>query len=137
MAQKTYEAMFIADPGIASREWPKVTEELERILHRYGCEIVSLKKWGERKLMYPIRKNMRGTYVLCYFKGPATSLQNVRNDLHLSEVVLRFMILTHDGEVREQEAPKDFETIGVRSEPGAAPARAPEPREPASAEGGR
>jgi small subunit ribosomal protein S6 len=116
MKTKTYEAMFIVDPLVASKEWPRVNEEVEKIVKRYGGEIVSIKKWGERKLSYPVKKQLRGTYVLSYFKSPSESVAAMRNDLTLSEVVLRFMILLHEGEVKEAEAPKDFETIGLRSE---------------------
>jgi small subunit ribosomal protein S6 len=114
--QKTYEAMFIVDPLIASKEWNRVSEEIEKIIKRYNGEMVSLKKWGERKLSYPVKKQARGTYVLSYFKTPSESVTPIKNDLQLSEVILRFMLLAHEGEVKETEAPKDFETIGLRTE---------------------
>lgn len=114
--QKTYEAMFIIDPLVASKEWNRVSEEIEKIVKRYSGEIISLKKWGERKLSYPVKKQARGTYVLSYFKGPSESVSPIKNDFHLSEIILRSMILMHEGEVKETEAPKDFETIGLRPE---------------------
>jgi small subunit ribosomal protein S6 len=113
VSKRTYEAMFIVDPTVASKEWNRVTEELEKTFSRYGAEIVSLKKWGERKLSYPIQKQQRGTYVLAYFNSPTDSLQKIRADLHLSEILLRCLILAHEGKVDAQEAPKNFETVGV------------------------
>jgi small subunit ribosomal protein S6 len=116
MTQKNYEAMFIIDPLVASKEWNRVGEEIEKIVKRYNGEMISLKKWGERKLSYLIKKQARGTYVLSYFKAPTESVSPIKNDFHLSEIILRSMILMHEGEVKEAEAPKDFETIGLRPE---------------------
>lgn len=110
---RNYEAMFIVDPVVASKEWNKVTEEIEKTLKRYGATILSVKKWGERKLAYPIKKQQRGTYVLAYYKAPTSANEKIRADFQLSEIVLRCLILQLDGEVKEAIAPKDFETIGV------------------------
>jgi len=111
-----YEVMFIVKPAEASKEWTRVTEELEKTVTRYGAQMVSLKKWGERKLTFPIRKEQRGTYVLGYFTGPNEAVTKIRDDLHLSEIVLRFLILGHEGKVDAQEAPKNFETVGTARE---------------------
>lgn len=114
---RNYEAMFIVDPVVASKEWNKVTEEIEKTLKRYGANVLSVKKWGERKLAYPIKKQQRGTYVLAYYAAPTAANEKIRADFHLSEIVLRCLILQLEGEVKEAEAPKDFETIGVGGRP--------------------
>jgi small subunit ribosomal protein S6 len=111
--------MFLVEPTVAAREWNKVSEEIERVVKRNGAEMVLLNKWGERKLAYPIRKSNRGAYVLSYFKAPEKSVAKIRADFHLSELVLRHIILQHEGDMRK-DPPKDFETAGlvpVRREP--------------------
>lgn len=113
----TYEIMFIVEPTVASKDWSRVTEELEKTITRYGGQVMSLKKWGERKLSFPIQKQQRGTYVLGYFSGPPESVNKIRDDFRLSEIVLRFLILAHEGKVDAQEAPKNFETVGTVREP--------------------
>lgn len=113
----TYEIMFIVEPTVASKDWGRVTEELEKTIARYGGQVLSLKKWGERKLSFPIQKQQRGTYVLGYFSGPPDSVNKIRDDFRLSEIVLRFLVLAHEGKVDAQEAPKNFETVGTTREP--------------------
>ena len=114
---QNYEVMFIVEPTVASKEWTRVTEELEKTIKRYGAEALSLKKWGERKLSFPIQKQQRGTYVLRYFSGPPESVNRIRDDFQLSEIVLRFLIIGHEGQIAAQEAPKNFETVGTMREP--------------------
>jgi len=109
---RTYEAMLLVEPTIAAKDWPKVTAEVDRIAKRNGANVVSLTKWGERKLFYPVRKNNRGTYVLTYLQAEEKSVPRIRSDFQLSEIVLRNLVLRHEGEPRK-EPPKDFETAGL------------------------
>lgn len=108
---KTYEGMLLVEPTIASKEWNKVVEEVDRIVKRNGASVLQLAKWGERKLAYPVKRNNRGAYVLVYFSSPEKAVGKIRADLLLSEVVLRSLVLQHEGDLRK-EPPKDFETAG-------------------------
>lgn len=108
---RTYEGMLLVEPTIAAKEWNRVAEEIDRIVKRNGATVIQVSKWGERKLSYPIKKNNRGTYVLTYFSAPEKALTKIKADFQLSEVVLRSLLLQHEGELR-REPPKDFETAG-------------------------
>jgi small subunit ribosomal protein S6 len=108
---RTYEGMLLVEPTVASREWNRVVEEVERVAKRNGAAVIQVTKWGERKLAYPVRKVNRGAYVLAYLAAPPKAVAKIRADLQLSEVVLRSLILKHEGELRK-EPPKDFETAG-------------------------
>lgn len=108
----TYEGMLLVEPTVATKEWAKVTEEVERIAKRNGATVLSVAKWGERKLYYPIRRNNRGTYVLAYFQAPEKAVAKIRADFQLSEVVIRNLVVRHEGEL-QKEPPKDFETAGL------------------------
>ena len=46
---------------------------------KVGAEIISFKKWDERRLAYEIKGNKRGLYFLCYFNLPAAEV-----DRHLN-----------------------------------------------------
>jgi small subunit ribosomal protein S6 len=108
----TYEGMLLVEPTVATKEWAKVTEEVERIAKRNGATVLSVTKWGERKLYYPVRRNNRGTYVLTYFQAPDTAVAKIRSDFQLSEVVIRNLVVRHEGDLQKEPA-KDFETAGL------------------------
>lgn len=109
---KTYEAMLLVEPTIAAREWEKVVEEVERVAKRNKAKVLSLTKWGERKLAFPIKKNNRGAYVVSYFEAEGDAVKGLRSDFCLSEIVLRNSIFTHEGEMKT-EPPEDFPTAGL------------------------
>ena len=108
---KTYEAMLLVEPTVAAKEWPKIPEEVDRIVKRHGGAVLQVTRFGERKLAFPVKKNNRGTYVVAYFSAPEKVLGKIKADLQLSEVVMRSLLLAHAGELRKEPS-KDFETAG-------------------------
>ena len=70
-----YEAMFLVDSALAASDWDGIVSEIKRILDRAGAEIISIRKWDERQLAYPVKGKTRGTYALSYFRaeGPKVS----------------------------------------------------------------
>ena len=108
---QTYEAMLLVEPTIAAREWPRVLEEVDRLAKKNGATVLQIAKWGERKLAFPVRKCARGTYVLAYFGAPEKAVTKLRADIALSEVILRSLVLRHEGEMRK-EVSRDFEIAG-------------------------
>jgi len=108
---KTYEGMLLVDPTVAAREWNRVVEEIDRIVKRNDATVLQVCKWGERKLSYPVRRSNRGAYVLAYFAADPKALGKIKADFQLSELILRSLLLRHEGELRK-EPPKDFETAG-------------------------
>lgn len=108
----TYEGMLLVEPTIAAREWEKIVEEVERVAERNKAKVLSVTKWGERKLAFPVKKNNRGAYVVSYFEAEGDSVKGLRSDFGLSEVILRSSIFVHEGEMAT-EAPEDFATAGL------------------------
>lgn len=90
---KLYEAMFLVDSAEATTDWEGVTATIKSILDKASAEIVSIRKWDERKLTYEINGKGKGTYVLCYFKAEGSKLQGIERDIQLSERIMRALIL--------------------------------------------
>ncbi len=108
---RVYEGLFLVEPTTASREWPKVLEEIDRVAKKNGATVIQTAKLGERKLAFPVKKAARGTYVLSYFSIPEESVVKLRADLTLSEIVLRHLVVQHEGPMMS-EPPRDFEIAG-------------------------
>ena len=107
--KKLYEAMFLIDPAKAT-DWDAVVSTLESVLKRADGEIVSMKKWGERKLAYEINGKTKGTYILCYFRGNGERIQDIEKAVQLSEQVMRVLILSAEGRSQkdiEKETPAE------------------------------
>jgi small subunit ribosomal protein S6 len=94
--KRLYEGLFLIDSALAAADWDQVLEMLKKFLNRAGAEIVSMKKWDDRKLAYDIRGKSRGTYILIYFHCDPSRIQGIERDVNLSEQVMRAMILRTD-----------------------------------------
>jgi len=95
---KLYEGMFVIDAARAAREWEETLSTVTSVLEKHGASMEKGWRFDERKLAYPITRVRRGVYLLQYFNADPQSITDMREDLNLSEAVLRYMILRVDAE---------------------------------------
>lgn len=91
----TYEGMFLF-PQAAVADLQAAADHVMEILNRAGAEIISFKKWDERRLAYEVKGNKRGLYFLAYFKAKGSKIAGIERDASLSEKMLRAMVTRAD-----------------------------------------
>jgi small subunit ribosomal protein S6 len=91
--KQLYEAMFLVDSAVAVSDWEGLNETIKKILDRNRAEVVSMRKWDERRLAYDVQGKSRGTYILCYFHADGRSIAGIERDVQLSERIMRVLIL--------------------------------------------
>jgi small subunit ribosomal protein S6 len=89
----TYEAMFLLDSAKVAVSWDSTVQHVHDILTKHTAEIVASRQWDERRLAYPVDGHKKGTYLLTYFKTDGNNLREIVDDCHLSDVILRELIL--------------------------------------------
>lgn len=110
--KRLYEGMFLVDSALAAQDWQKILNEVQRILDRAGAEVVSLKKWDERRLCYDIQGKSRGTYILAYFNCDTDKIKGIERDVQLSELITRVLTLRTDRMSKEDiERPTPLEAV--------------------------
>ncbi len=90
-----YEAMFLLGQA-AAIDLAGSVSHIKENLTKNGASIVALKKWADRPLAYPIKKQKRGMYILCYFAAPTDKMSAIERAFNLSETVLRHMVVKAD-----------------------------------------
>ncbi|MFO0908826.1 MAG: 30S ribosomal protein S6 [Isosphaeraceae bacterium] len=73
--------------------WDESVKQVHDILHKYEAEVVAYRQWDERRLAYPVNGHKKGTYLLTYFKADGAKLKEIVADCHLSDLILRELIL--------------------------------------------
>jgi small subunit ribosomal protein S6 len=94
--KQTYEAMFLVDSAEATANWSETLTAVNTVMERAEAEVISLRKWDERRLIFEIANCKRGTYILCYFKSDPSAISGIERDVQLSESLLRVLILRAD-----------------------------------------
>ncbi len=95
MAQNLYEGMFLLDSGKYAANTDSTTNHVLEILQKAGGTVVAHRPWQDGKLAYPVKGHKKGLHLLTYFTMPSAGLTEVTRQVHLSELVLRHMVLRH------------------------------------------
>ncbi len=126
VVKRLYEGLFLVDSGEAAADWKGINNTIEKILARADAEVVSTKKWDERRLAYDIEGKSRGTYILTYFRGDPSKIGAMERAVQLSEQIMRMLILRTDkmsAEDMEKASPlPTTETTEVPAKPARADA---------------
>ena len=110
---RLYEGMFLVDSALAGSNWDGVNQTIKTILDKADAEIVSIKKWDDRKLAYEIKGKSRGTYILCYFRADGGKIKDIEKSVQLSEQIIRVLVLNAEQMTEEdmnKETPAAAET---------------------------
>ena len=102
MPVNTYEGMFLLDSTKAAAAWDDTVKHVHDILTKHSSEIVASRQWDERRLAYPINGHKKGTYLLTYFRTDGSKLKEIVADCHLSDLILRELILKVPPKLEEQ-----------------------------------
>jgi len=93
LAVNTYEGMFLLDSTKVAVSWDDSVKHVHDILAKHQSEIVASRQWDERRLAYSVEGHKKGTYLLTYFKADGTMVKEIVADCHLSDVIIRELIL--------------------------------------------
>ena len=93
MPTSTYEGMFLLDSAKVAVSWDDSVKQVHDILTKHQSEIVASRQWDERRLAYPVEGHKKGTYLLTYFKCDGANIKEIVADCHLSDVIIRELIL--------------------------------------------
>jgi len=97
-----YELGVITDPEAAPEDETSTLERLEKIITDAGGELVDKDEWGRRQLAYPIKKKNYGVYHFWKFESPGDVLEKLNFEMRTNDVVMRFLTLNLDRELRRK-----------------------------------
>ena len=94
---REYELVVIMRPDVADDDVPDLVERLiRRTVEARGGEVQDVNHWGRRKLAYPIKKQLEGTYVVSQLRLDPQRTRELEQGLLLSEEVLRHLLVRVD-----------------------------------------
>ena len=89
---KTYEMIYVLDSTLADEAKEAFAKKFEDIVVSKGGTVVSVDKWGVKKLAYPINYKNDGYYVLMTFEAEGSVVKELDRVSGLSSEVLRKVI---------------------------------------------
>lgn len=133
---RTYECMCVLDNREVRKGWQPLKDAVTALFTKHGAQVLSARRWDERRLAYPINLQLRGTFLLTYFKADTQQVANIRRDMQFSDSVLRSLVVSCTevpAEAYTPEAEFDVNAVQVEDIRTAAPAPAAVAEESAEA----
>lgn len=90
---RSYELTFIVRPELDEEGVTAVTEKVTSAITALGAQVEGVKRWGKRRLAYPIRRQVEGHYVLVNAEIETSALPELERMLRLNEDILRHLLV--------------------------------------------
>jgi small subunit ribosomal protein S6 len=95
---ENYEIMFIVKNTIEDDANKKVADSLQELITKAKGKIIEFKEMGKRKLAYPIKKELTGTYYVMTVSASHETIKEFDRKVLINENVLRHLIIKKEGE---------------------------------------
>ena len=95
---KKYEMMFIVKATMESENVKATAENMKKLVTDLGGKVAEYKELGEKKLAYPIKKELNGYYFLMQIEATKESEAELSRKAGLDENILRHLIIKLDEE---------------------------------------
>ncbi len=93
-----YEMMFIVKTAMESDAASKIANSYKKLVSDLKGDVTTFKDMGQRKLAYPIKKEINGFYYVMNFSATSEIIKELDRKIRLDENVLRHMIIRLDEE---------------------------------------
>lgn len=88
-----YELALVISPEVAEEKFDATLNNLGQLITSLGGAVSEVTQWGKRKLAYPIKHFSEGNYVLVQFKLKPALSRELEAKLHISEEVIRHLLI--------------------------------------------
>ena len=93
---RDYELVFIVNPEVAEESLENTINSVSQFITGRGGTVSDVQRWGKRRLAYPVKRFVEGTYVLTRFKMSPQWSRELEANLQISENILRHLLVRLD-----------------------------------------
>ena len=88
-----YEMVLILSPEVVDEKFDAIIDNVSQFITERGGIISEVERWGKKRLAYPIKHFMEGSYVLTRFKLRPTLGKELEANLQISDEILRHLLI--------------------------------------------
>jgi small subunit ribosomal protein S6 len=94
--KQLYEGMYILHATLSQEAREKALSRITDGVVQRGGEVLKIHDMGRRKLAYGIGGRREGHYYVVYFSAPSTIIQELWQEYHHNEDLMRFITVKAD-----------------------------------------
>ena len=91
-----YEGMYVISAKLSEEARQKALDKILAGIKRHGGEVKKIHEQGRKRLAYEINGHREGYYYLIYFEAPSAAINELWQEYHLNEDLIRFITLRAD-----------------------------------------
>ena len=95
---RLYEIVYIFDATLDEDSVNKKLEKFHPLVVGKSGEVVTVDHWGTRQMVYPVKKQNTGFYVVAQVRAETDGLPEFERVLGLDAELLRYLIVLNEGE---------------------------------------
>ena len=92
---RDYELVIIISPEVTEEKVDATVDNVSQFITEKGGTIADIERWGKKRLAYPIKHFVEGSYVLARFKSQPALGKELEANLQISEEVLRHLLVRY------------------------------------------
>ena len=93
-----YEMMFIVKATMEESSVKAAAENVKKLAESLKAKVDSFKEMGQKKLAYPIKKEISGYYYVMTMTASKETIKEVKRKMSIDENVIRHFIIKLDDE---------------------------------------
>ena len=93
-----YEMMFIVKATMEESSVKAAAENVKKLAESLKAKVDSFKEMGQKKLAYPIKKEINGYYYVMTMTASKETIKEVNRKMSIDENVIRHLIIKLDEE---------------------------------------
>ena len=113
--RRVYETTIIINASLGEQEIEAAVNKIISYIEDRGGAIEETKKWGNRRLAYPIDKKQHGYYIHLVYNIMPVEVPSIERFLVLDDTVIRHLTLQLEQELRDYRKKKSL-AIGKAGE---------------------
>ena len=86
-----YETIFILDSLLTPEEIDKSVDRIKEVVESNDGKVLTIDKWGKRRMAYEIQKKQYGFYVAIEFEAVGNIPVALQNEYNYNDKVLRYL----------------------------------------------
>ena len=91
-----YEIMFIVRTDIDEKTQGDTVAAFSKVLTDMKAKIINTKDMGQKKLAYPIKKQLRGNYYVLNVEASADAVKEFDRKAKIDENILRHIVISEE-----------------------------------------
>jgi small subunit ribosomal protein S6 len=124
-----YETTFILRPNLGEEQFTEIIDRTVGIITGDGGAIITLDRWGIKRLAYEINREVQGYYVYLNFAAPGKTVDEIERIFRIDDRVLRYLTVKLGDAMNAEAIEAEKERIAEVAAQAAAKAAAAEGEE--------